>query len=76
MIDELTRSLGRVLGPRKMMPNAKRGSVFDDVTAGVEANRGAVEWKVDQNGALGIGELIFLFRSRRGLSSWLLSNGR
>ncbi|KAL7417549.1 ribosomal protein L1-like protein [Mrakia frigida] len=54
MIDELQRNMAKVLGPRNMMPNAKRGSVFENVTAGVEANRGAVEWKVDQNGAMGI----------------------
>lgn len=50
------------------MPNAKRGSVFEDVTAGIEANRGAVEWKVDENGSMTICELDFL--SRRVLDSF------
>lgn len=45
------RKLGRVLGPRGLMPNPKTGTVTDDTAAGVRQSKaGRVEFKMDRNG--------------------------
>ncbi|OEU69846.1 MAG: 50S ribosomal protein L1 [Desulfovibrio sp. S3730MH75] len=45
--------IGRVLGPRGLMPNAKTGTVTFDVTKAVsEVKAGRVEFKVDKAGVL------------------------
>jgi len=49
----LVGQIGRVLGPRGLMPNAKTGTVTFDVTAAVnEIKAGRVEFKVDKAGVL------------------------
>jgi large subunit ribosomal protein L1 len=45
------RKLGRVLGPRGLMPNPKTGTVTEDTAAAVqECQAGRVEFKMDRNG--------------------------
>src|ERR1700743_1834357 len=45
------RKLGRVLGPRGLMPNPKTGTVTDDTAKAVqECTAGRVEFKLDKNG--------------------------
>ncbi len=49
----LVGQIGRVLGPRGLMPNAKTGSVTFDVAQAVkELKAGRVEFKVDKAGVL------------------------
>ncbi len=56
------RKLGRVLGPRGLMPNPKTGTVSDDTAAAVnEAKAGRVEFRMDRHGNINIpvGKLSF-----------------
>ena len=44
-------ALGRVLGPRGLMPNPKSGTVTMDVAKAVEeVKKGKIDFKVDKNG--------------------------
>jgi large subunit ribosomal protein L1 len=58
----LVGRLGKVLGPRGLMPNPKVGTVTQDVTAAVKAAKGgAVEFRVEKAGILqaGVGKASF-----------------
>ncbi|MGD2133480.1 MAG: 50S ribosomal protein L1 [Maricaulaceae bacterium] len=58
----LVGRLGKVLGPRGMMPNPKVGSVTADVTTAVKnAKGGAVEFRVEKAGVVhaGVGKASF-----------------
>lgn len=49
------RKLGKVLGPRGLMPNPKTGTVTDDTAKAVkEVKAGRVEFKLDKNGNLAV----------------------
>ena len=54
--------LGRILGPRGMMPNPKVGSVTNDVAAAIQATKGGqVEFRVEKAGIVhaGVGKTSF-----------------
>ena len=58
----LVGRLGKVLGPRNMMPNPKVGTVTMDVTAAIKAAKGgAVEFRVEKAGIVqgGVGKASF-----------------
>jgi large subunit ribosomal protein L1 len=58
----LVGRLGKVLGPRGMMPNPKVGTVTTDVAAAVAASKGgAVEFRVEKAGIIhaGVGKISF-----------------
>ena len=49
------RKLGKVLGPRGLMPNPKTGTVTDDTGKAVrEVKAGRVEFKLDKNGNIAV----------------------
>lgn len=55
-------ALGRVLGPRGLMPNPKSGTVTNDVAAAIrEVKAGKIDFKVDKSGIIhaGIGKVSF-----------------
>lgn len=66
------RKLGKVLGPRGLMPNPKTGTVSDDTAKAVqEVKAGRVEFKLDKNGNIAVPVGKFSFSE-----SQLLDNGR
>jgi len=58
----LVGRLGKVLGPRGLMPNPRVGTVTPDVAAAVKASKGgAVEFRVEKAGIVhaGVGKISF-----------------
>src|SRR3954464_13581292 len=71
----LVGQLGKVLGPRGLMPNPKTGTVtFDVATAVRETKAGKVEYRVDKTGVIhvGIGKVSFADDSLRENAQTLL----
>lgn len=63
------RKLGKVLGPRGLMPNPKTGTVSDDTAAAVTACKaGRVEFRMDRNGNVMVpfGKLSFELAALQG----------
>ena len=59
---KVVRTLGKMLGPRGLMPNPKTGTVTDDTGAAVKQFKaGRVEFRMDRNGNVGVpfGKLSF-----------------
>jgi large subunit ribosomal protein L1 len=66
------RKLGKVLGPRGLMPNPKTGTVTDDTAKAVkEVKAGRVEFKLDKNGNIAVPVGKFSFQPEA-----LIENGR
>src|SRR6202162_2965009 len=57
------RKLGKVLGPRGLMPNPRTGTVTDDTAKAVqEVKAGRVEFKLDKNGNVAVPMVKFSFQ--------------
>lgn len=54
LIRTITPKLGRVLGPRGLMPSERRGTVTDDFAGYLRRLSGTAEWKGDKNGVIRI----------------------
>lgn len=66
------RKLGKVLGPRGLMPNPKTGTVTDDTAKAVrECKAGRVEFKIDKSANLHVP-----FGKRSFQETQLIENGR
>jgi large subunit ribosomal protein L1 len=60
------RKLGKVLGPRGLMPNPKTGTVTEDTANAVkEVKAGRVEFKLDKNGNVAVPVGKFSFSSEQ-----------
>ncbi|GAA99032.1 uncharacterized protein L969DRAFT_14580 [Mixia osmundae IAM 14324] len=47
-----TQGLARLLGPKGLMPNAKRGTVTNDIKTAVQDARGGLDWRADSQGVV------------------------
>ncbi|TFK94958.1 ribosomal protein L1 [Polyporus arcularius HHB13444] len=52
LIRPITPRLGRVLGPRGLMPSERRGTVTDDLAGYIRRLKGTSEWKGDKEGTI------------------------
>ncbi|THH19691.1 hypothetical protein EW146_g1525 [Bondarzewia mesenterica] len=52
LIRAITPKLGRVLGPRGLMPSERRGTVTDDISGYIRRLQGTNEWKGDKAGTI------------------------
>ena len=55
MMPKVARFLGRILGPRGLMPNPKIGTVVDDAQVGEAVSslrKGKIDFRVDKNGII------------------------
>ena len=52
LLRSITPKLGRVLGPRGLMPSERRGTVTEDIAGYIRRMHGSVEWKGDRAGTI------------------------
>lgn len=52
LIRAITPKLGRVLGPRGLMPSERRGTVTEDIANYIRRLKGTSEWKGDKAGTI------------------------
>jgi large subunit ribosomal protein L1 len=65
------RKLGKVLGPRGLMPNPKTGTVTEDTAKAVaEVEGGRVEFKLDKNGNVAVPLGNFPFAENQLVENW------
>ncbi|KAG8219443.1 ribosomal protein L1 [Butyriboletus roseoflavus] len=61
LIRSISSKLGRILGPRGLMPSERRGTVTDDIEGYIQRLQGTTEWRGDKTGTIRmpIGKLYF-----------------
>ncbi|KAG9313996.1 ribosomal protein L1 [Chiua virens] len=61
LIRSISSKLGRILGPRGLMPSERRGTVTEDIEGYIQRLQGTTEWRGDKAGAIRmpIGKLHF-----------------
>ncbi|KAH7922863.1 ribosomal protein L1 [Leucogyrophana mollusca] len=61
LIRAITPKLGRILGPRGLMPSERRGTVTDDIAGYIRRLSGTTEWRGDKSGTIrmAIGKIHF-----------------
>jgi large subunit ribosomal protein L1 len=52
LIRTITPKLGRILGPKGLMPSERRGTVTDDIAGYIKKLSGSAEWRGDKAGAI------------------------
>ncbi|KIJ66367.1 hypothetical protein HYDPIDRAFT_86602, partial [Hydnomerulius pinastri MD-312] len=52
LIRQISTKLGRVLGPRGLMPSERRGTVTDDIEGYIQRLMGTTEWRGDKTGTI------------------------
>jgi len=52
LIRSITPKLGRILGPRGLMPSERRGTVTDDIPGYIRRLQGTSEWRGDKAGTI------------------------
>ena len=52
LLRAIAPKLGRVLGPRGLMPSERRGTVTDDIAGYFKRIQGTSEWKGDKAGTI------------------------
>lgn len=50
MVPAITKGLARFLGPKGLMPTARRGTVLEDVVGYIKASYGSSQWRGDKDG--------------------------
>lgn len=64
LLPQISRTLARSLGPKGLMPSAKRGTVAasaEDMQRAIREASGAMDWRGDRNGVVRGGECAFAF---------------
>lgn len=52
LLRSITPKLGRLLGPKGLMPSERRGTVTEDIAGYIRRMQGSVEWKGDKDGTI------------------------
>ena len=52
LIRSISSKLGRILGPRGLMPSERRGTVTEDIEGYIQRLQGTTEWRGDKTGTI------------------------
>ena len=52
LLRSITPKLGKLLGPKGLMPSERRGTVTEDLAGYIRKMQGSVEWKGDSDGTI------------------------
>lgn len=52
LLRSISSKLGRILGPRGLMPSERRGTVTEDIEGYIQRLQGTTEWRGDKTGTI------------------------